>query len=168
MQEKLEDVKIGVNIANYKLVDINSYSKKELLEDNLFTSKMMLIEKTDTKEDLEYYLEQIIQRIEEKDKKIMIQIIDVILKHEIGEQKSKELISKLNGGEGNMLACLEMLEKEERRKTRQAKLNEKRAEKRGLQQGISQVAKKLLARKFSIEDIMDVTGLSKDELEKIS
>ena len=50
----------------------------------------------------------------------MVQIIDVILKKQLGEERAQELINRLLGGENNMLACLEMIEKEEKRKARQA------------------------------------------------
>ena len=181
IQNKLEDIEIEP--GSYKLVDINTFNKKELLEDNLFTSKMMLLEKASSKESLENYLEEIIQKIQEKNKKVMIQIIDVILKQEIGREKSEKLIKILKGGDENMLACLEMLEKEEKRKARQAKLNEIRAKKEGmeigekngekrglilgLKQGATQVARKLLSKNFSIDEIVDITGLSKKEIEKL-
>ena len=102
-----------------------------------------------------------------------------------------------------MLACLEMIEKEEKRKARQARLNEirakkegmeigekrgitigektgeKRGEKRGeirgekrgiilgLKQGATQIAQKLLSKNFSVSEIIDITGLSKEEIEQL-
>ena len=94
-----------------------------------------------------------------------------------------------------MLACLEMIEKEEKRKARQARLNEirakkegieigekrgitigekngeKRGEKRGiilgLKQGATQIAQKLISKNYSVTEIIDITGLSKEEIEKL-
>ena len=43
-QEKIQG--LNIKIGNYSLVDINNYTEKELLEDNTFISKMMLIEKS--------------------------------------------------------------------------------------------------------------------------
>ena len=76
IQDKLEDIEMQP--GSYKLVDINTYSKEELLEDNLFTSKMMLLEKANSEEEVSNYLEEVIPKIENKDKKVMVQIIDVI------------------------------------------------------------------------------------------
>ena len=78
-----------------------------------------------------------------------------------------------------MLACLEMIEKEEKRKARQARLNEIRAkkegmeigeqrgEKRGLKNGLTQIAQKLISKNYSVTEIIDITGLSKEEIEKL-
>ena len=148
-----------MRIWDYILVDVNTYSEKELLEDDSFISKLMLLEKSKTKEDLEKNLGKIIQRIEDKDKELMIQIIDVILKQELGEEKAQELINKLIGGESSMLAFIEMLQKEENKRVREAKLNEKHR--------ITQIAKKLISKNYSITEILDITGLSKEEVEKL-
>ncbi len=181
IQDKLEDIEMQP--GSYKLVDINTYSKEELLEDNLFTSKMMLLEKANSEEEVSNYLEEVIPKIENKDKKVMVQIIDVILKKQLGEEKAQELINRLVGGEKNMLACLEMIEKEEKRKARQARLNEIRAKKEGMEIGekrgitigeqrgeirkTTQIAQKLLSKNFSITEIIDITGLSKEEVKKL-
>ena len=75
----------------------------------------------------------------------------------------------------NMLACLEMIEKEEKRKARQAKLNERKAKKEGMEIGekrgeirkTTQIAQKLLSKNFSITENIDITGLSKEEVKKL-
>ena len=158
---KFQNDKGGENMqpGEYILVDVNTISEEELLEEDSFISKIMLLEKSRTKEDLEKNLQKIIPRIEDKNKELMIQIIDVILKQELGEEKAQELINKLTGGESSMLACIEMLQKEENKRVRQLKLNEKHR--------ITQIAQKLLSKSFPISEIIDITGLSKEEVEKL-
>lgn len=48
--EQCQETLAGINIkmGNYNLVDINNFTEKELLEDDTFITKMMLIEKAKT------------------------------------------------------------------------------------------------------------------------
>ena len=50
-QEKLEGIEIP-GLGSYYIIDINEYSKKELEEDELFFSKLLLIEKAKTEDEL--------------------------------------------------------------------------------------------------------------------
>ena len=172
-------------LSNYYLVDINDYSIETLLKDDLLISKLMILEKSKTNEELANNLELIIPRIKKEDRNFITNIINLILERKIGKTKAKENINKLNGGEEKMLAFIEMLREEERNnirkgikigKSRGIKLGEKRGiklgqkmgEKRGLEKNKKdkmEIAKKLLARNFSIEEIAEITGLTKQELE---
>ena len=58
-QEKIEGIENG--LGNYNLIDINELTEKELLEDNSFISKMMLIEKSKNTENIVEILEKIVK-----------------------------------------------------------------------------------------------------------
>ena len=176
-------------LSNYYLVDINDYSIETLLKDDLLISKLMILEKSRTNEELANNLELIIPKIKKEDKNFITNIINLILEGKIGKTKARENINKLIGGEEKMLACIEMLREEERNNIRKGikigesrgiKLGEKRGiklgEKRGIELGEKrgleknkkdkmEIAKKLLERNFSIEEIAEITGLTKQELE---
>ena len=47
-------------------------------------------------------------------------------------------------------------------------LGEKRGEKRGINEGIAKVAKTMIQKKFNLDSISEITGLSKKELSKLS
>ena len=163
-------------LSNYYLIDINNYSIETLLKDDLLISKLMILEKSRTNKELANNLELIIPKIKKEDKNFITNIINLILERKIGKTKAKENMNKLSGGEEKMLACIEMLREEERNNIRKGikigesrgiKLGQKIGEKRGLEKNKKdkmEIAKKLLARNFSIEEIAEITGLTKQEL----
>ena len=115
-QEKIEGIENG--LGNYNLIDINEMTEKELLEDNSFISKMMLIEKSKNTENIVEILEKIVKITKEEDKETLRRIISIILEEKIGITKAKELIEKMEGDEGNMLAVVDMIRRENQRNSR--------------------------------------------------
>ena len=153
-QETLEGVKIKA--GNYNLVDINDYTKEELLQGKTLTSKMMLLEKSESTEETIEMLEKIIPGIKEDDEELLKRIISILFGEKIGEEKTKELIEKINGGDEKMLAVVDMIRNEN-----QMYINMGRKETR------LEIAKNLLKLKMPISQISEVTKLSKDEIEKL-
>ena len=77
----------------YNLVDINDYTKEELLEERTGISKAMLFEKLETKEEIEETIDKIIRRgtsIEER------KYLSLILKYsnDIAKKLDKETVKK--------------------------------------------------------------------------
>ena len=142
------------------MVDINDYTKEELLQGKTLTSKMMLIEKSEsTKETIEM-LEKIIPNIKQEDKKLLKRIISILFGEKIGEEKTKELIEKIDGGEEKMLAVVEMIRNEN-----QMYIDIGRKE--GKKQNSIEIAQKLLKIKMPISQISKVTELTEKEIEKL-
>ena len=83
IEEKLE----GFTEPNeeYKLIDVNDFSKKDLLEDNLITSKAMLIESSKGKEELYQNIEDVIDNQEnlDGDKEENNQQLETLIKYEL-------------------------------------------------------------------------------------
>ena len=157
-QEELEGIKIKA--GNYNLVDINDYTKEELLQGKTLTSKMMLIEKSESTEETIEMLEKIIPNIKQEDKKLLKRIISILFGEKIGEEKTKELIEKIDGGEEKMLAVVEMIRNEN-----QMYIDIGRKE--GKKQNSIEIAQKLLKIKMPISQISKVTELTEKEIEKL-
>ena len=181
-QEKIQG--INIKIGNYSLVDINNYTEKELLEDNTFISKMMLIEKSKNTEQIAEILEKITNKIDDDNKELLKRIIEIILEEKIGIKKSKELVKKLEKESDSMLAVVDMIRKENQMYIdmgrKQGKLEGKREGKRegkkeGKEEGkkegkietITEIVKKMLIKKLPEKTIIEITGMSQKEIEKI-
>ena len=161
-QETLDGVKIKA--GNYNLVDINDFTKEELLQEETLISKMMLLEKSESTEETIEMLEKIILGIKEEDEDLLKRIISILFGEKIGEEKTKELIEKIDGGDGKMLAVVDMIRNEN-----QMYINMGRKEGRKEERKIRniEIAQKLLKLKMPITQISEITKLTKEEIEKL-
>ena len=162
-QEKIEGIENG--LGNYNLIDINEMTEKELLEDNSFISKMILIEKSKNTENIVEILEKIVKITKEEDKETLRRIISIILEEKIGITKAKELIEKMEGDEGNMLAVVDMIRRENQM---YIEIGKKEGEKQGELKEKIKVVTKMIKEKFSVDMIQKITGVNKEEIEKIA
>lgn len=174
VQEELEGYE-NLEFAKYNIVDVNDYTEDELLQEESFLSKAMLIEKARYSGNLAVDLEKIVKEVNKKEnvytkeqKELLIVIIKLVLSTKLDKEEVERLIKNLKGGEKPMLAVLEMLEKENKRIFRDGKREGKiEGEKRGKEIAKIETAKKMLEEKATIEFIMKVTGLSKETIEKL-
>ena len=156
---KEKDIKVG----EYYVVDANDYSNKQLENDKLFLSKIMLLEKLKTKEEIGVMLDKIIK--EEKEKKnleILKRIIVFVLSDKLNKEKKEELLKKLESEEKSMM--VEVLSREFRKERREGKREGKRE---GIKEGIKSVAIKMLKMGLQEDLICNATNIKKEELEKI-
>ena len=146
-------------MGNYSIIDINNYTSKELLEDNSFVMNMLLIEKSKNTEELTENFNKIISKINgnSKDKEILKNIILQVYMRKINKEDLQKMLNKINGGEENMMAVFEMIDKEN-----QMYIN------KGRKESVIQIVKNMLKKKLSINTISEVTGLSQEEIEKIA
>lgn len=164
VQEELEGYQ-DVEFAKYNVVDINDYTEEELLQEESFLSKAMLIEKARDTDNLAIYLEKIVEEINIKKKvytkeqrELLITIIELTLQRKLEKEETEKLIRNLKEGDKPMLAVLEMIDEENKRIFRNGiKEGEKKARKKA--------AKKMLEENVAIEIIMRVTELSREEVE---
>ena len=147
----------------YILVDINKFSKRELLEDDLMITKAMLIEKEKSVEGILNSLEQIRKKILANPNKRQMQLFMTIVRYillSINDEETKTLlqaeIEEMKGVEEDMLHATMVLNE----------AFEKR-EKKGRMAGIKEIAKKLLKQNMKIETISEITGLTIEEIEKL-
>ncbi len=161
-QEKIEGIENG--LGNYNLIDINEMTEKELLEDNSFISKMILIEKSKNTENIVEILEKIVKITKEEDKETLRRIISIILEEKIGITKAKELIEKMEGDEGNMLAVVDMIRRENQM---YIEIGKKEGKIEGKLEEKIKIVTNMLKEKFNVEMIQKITGVDKEEIEKI-
>ena len=161
-QEKIQG--LNIKIGNYSLVDINNYTEKELLEDNTFISKMMLIEKSKNTEEIAETLEKIISKTQKEDKELLKRIIEIFLEEKIGIQKSTELIRKLESEGDSMLAIVDMIRKENQM---YIDMGRKEGKKEGKKDTLREIAIKMLKKNLTEKEITEITGISKKELNNL-
>ncbi len=161
-QETIEGVKL-LNFGEYIIIDANDYKNEELEKDNFFFSKMLLLEKLEKQEDIVQVLSTMVET--EKDienRKVLKSIIAFIMKEKLPEEEIKKLLKNLEREGKDMV--IEVLQKESER---QRKIGERRGRKEGIMKTIQETAQKMLKKNMNIQDIEDITGLSKEEIQKL-
>ena len=173
-QEKIQG--LNIKIGNYSLVDVNNYTENELLEDNTFISKMMLIEKSKNTNEIAETLEKVISKTQKEDKELLRRIIEIILEEKIGIQKSTELIRKLESESDSMLAIVDMIRKENQMYIDMGRKEGKKEGKRegkkvgrieGKKDTLREIAIKMLKKNLTEKEITEITGISKKELNNL-
>ena len=178
-QEQLEGLD-NMKLGSYIILDSNEYTKQELLEDKLFILKMMALEKTKNPDELYSNLEEITQKkIEKINRDILIRVIKYIYNQTLGEEKTKDIIDKLERvGDKEMI--IEVIKKDreqqwlkgrqegERIGEKRGEIRgEKRGEKLGITKAITQIVKEMLQKQMSDKDIMDIVKIDQKKLEKL-
>ena len=106
-------------------------------------------------------------------KKIFKVMLTQIIKNKIGKEKTDEFLKKLNiGGDKDMMAVFETIQQDNKRIYRRGKKDGiVEGIKKGISQGIMEnsiaIAKKLLSRNNSKEEVAEITGLKIEEIEKL-
>ena len=167
IEERIEgygEIELG-----YNLVDTNEFTREQLLEDNLITSKAMLIEKSQNKEELYRNIEDIIS-YKNKMEDFEYEQLEKIVKYELMGTEDKEIISKFikkiknrEESENIMMNAAKIINREIRKQRKEGR-EEGREE--GIAEGMILVAKRLKG-KMHIKDISQITGLSEKEIEKL-
>lgn len=149
---------------DYNLIDINKYSKKELLEDDLIITKAMIIEKCNSKNELKQDLIKILDTIVKEDDLNKIQrVINLILRKKLGNETTDNLLKEIDDkkkGVDYMLAVLERIEKEDR-------LIRENCRKEGMSKAKLEIAKEMIKQKIDINKICQCTKISKKKVERL-
>ena len=153
----LEDYDLTVG---YNLLDINKLSKEELLEEETLFGRMMLVERARREEDLIEILEEILPLTKDDEREDVINILRYILVKDIGEEKAKEYIKKLEKGAIDMSGYVNYL-RQDREATMLKMRNE--GEKEGKIQEAIRVAKNMLKEKMDLNLIEKITGLKRSQ-----
>lgn len=156
---EIEDKRFkNIDSLKYNLLDINQYKRKELLESNYFIDKVFLMEKTRNVNEFFEIAKRIIQNInKEENREYLRMILKTTVKEKIGEKKTKELLKEMEGEDVKMLENVSiMIDKEM-----------KQARREGIKEGIKSVAIMMLQKGIRIKEIEELTGLKKEEIEKV-
>ena len=167
IEEKVEGY--AENWLGYTLIDVNEFSKEELLADNLIITKAMLIEKSKNKEELYKNIEEVINIQKEKKAFDNLQL-EKLITYELSETEDKnimhefiEKIRNIEGSEEIMTNASRIINREIRKQR-----NEGREEGKilGIAEGIALIAKRL-KEEMNIKDISRITGLSESDIENL-
>lgn len=161
----------GQELSKYNIVDINQIRDKELLEENSIISKVMLIEKSKTEDDLWNNLNKIYEKIKQendlysKEEKIFLnKIVNILTVNKIGKDKAENILKNFNfGGDVQMLAAIELIQKTNRELIQTGR---KEGKKEGKIEGKIEVIKNMLKENLSISLISKITGLTEEEIKK--
>ena len=153
---RLESFRLG----NYYIIDNNTYTDEELLDDKFFISKLMLLERMKTTEELYINLKNvIIKETNEKNIKLLENIIKFIYKNKLDKDYTDKLINEIarksRKEEGGNDMILEMIENENKALIR-----------KGKKERSIEIAKNMLKEKVDIDFIMRMTGLTKKQILK--
>ena len=150
--------------GDFNLIDINDFSEEELLNDDIFITKMMLVEKCKDETEIISTLEKITKIIKEEDKNTFRRIVKEILVLRIGEENTNKILEKIEEGSGNMMAVMEMLLAENEK---YINIGRKEGRKEGKMQKLKEIVQKMLAENFSKDTISKITGLKKEEIDQL-
>ena len=161
----------GEELGRYKLVDVNNFTEEELLKEKTFLS-----ERKKDDENIIEYLERTVNILlhdnvyTQEQRNFLIVMLDLILRRKINnDEMTNKLIEKLkNKEEKEMLAILDAIDEENERILQQGIQKGKRE---GIREGIRKTkinnAQKMKKANLDIKLIMEITGLSKNEIEKL-
>ncbi len=159
-EEKMEEYIEPEN--EYTLVDSNKFSREELLEDTLMTSKAMLIEKSKNTEELYQNIEDVIKNQKEKNALNKIQL-EKLVQYELAETKDEKMIKgfieKIRNakGEDEIMTNASRIINNEMRKQREA----------GIKENQEKVIRRLKLMNLSTQQIAKAVELEIKEVEKI-
>ena len=172
IQVEFETIKKVKTITGYNLIDIRD--KEKAIKDNLFISKISIIERLKNTDEIIETIEQIYNNLNKKeDKKKLLEIIDYLLEDEINKETLKKLKEKIiKEGGIEMMHAKEVLRRD---RLKEIKDGENRGLARGIIEGKREgkieerliIAKKMLEEKIDVIFIAKVTGLTKKEIENL-
>ena len=172
-QEKLPGIG-RKGVAEYEIVDVNSYTEEELIRKEGILSKIMLIEKAKTQKELIEKIERIIRKkYTKEEEEILKRIIYYIFLPSLNEEKIKEIAKKLREKEGKgEMAVEELIRKSydrefKRGKLEGRKLGRKEGRQQGKMQGKIQIVVELLKRNISEDFIIEISGITRNQIQEI-
>ena len=162
----------GEELGRYKLVDVNNFTEEELLKEKTFLSKAMLIERKSDDENIVDYLERTVnvllndKEFTQEQRNFLIVMLDLILRRKINNDEiTNKLIKKLKKKEEKeMLAILEAIDEENERILQQG-IRTGKIE--GRKDTTINYVRKMKKANLDIKLIMEITGLTKEEIEKL-
>lgn len=174
--EGYEKYKINLN---YKLIDINKYSKEELLKKDTKLASMMIFEKCKTKEELKNEIIEMVLRAEDKERINWIkQMIKYVFVDKLGEDAIKILEILEKGVTNEMEDLFERIEINEAR-IRKNLINKGKAEGiavgktegraigrlEGILENMMNIIKNMLQQNEDEEKIMKYTNAKREDIE---
>ena len=161
MKELTEEVEWHKEKEEISLIDINNYSKEELLEENNILSKVLLLEKSKNEIEFIKNVESVLQNANNKNLEKLKDIIIYKAYDALKKEELEEILEKIKERKEEEIMTLgERI----RRNEREEKI---RIRNEGIQEGIHKTIRKMLTLKFDEKIIKEVTGVKDKELDKV-
>ena len=175
MQEIKEEAKWYEEKEEISLVDVNKYSKKELLQEDNILSKVMLLEKSKNTVEFIKNVEEILKASNNQNLEKIKDIIRYKAEGIIEQEKLETILNKVKKEEKTMTLAerIHENEKKERLEIRLQAMREGeikgeiRGEKRGKIKGKLETIRRMLGLNLDDKIIQEVTKANKREIEKI-
>ena len=146
-------------IGEYNVLSISNCTNEELLKDDTFISKAILIEKVRGEDELINILDKMLPTIKEDERADMIGILRYVLIKDLGKEKAEKYIKILEGGI-DMGGFVNELRADRERTILRA---EEKGKKEGRVQEAIRVAKSMLKEKIDIATIEKITRLNRNQ-----
>ena len=155
---------------DYRVVDINDYSKEKLMKEKSVLSKAMIMEKSRSKEESIENAEAVIRNLQKSKEPLADHFIEVILKYMLASGIREEVVKRIEnlnkeeGEDSHMMNFVRVIMEEnealERKGYEKGKVEGKCAKEKS-------IVKRLIARKMSIKDIVSIVGISEEKVNEI-
>ena len=150
--------------CSYVLIDVNQYSKEELIEERTSISKAMLMEKIGSDKEFVEVLEQVVEQdLTKEEREFLMDIIVNTAKEKIEKEKVKELKEKIIGKGGDNM----VIENLSRIWDMHYERGVSEGKKEGKRAGIKEIIIRMLKNNMKDEVIKKMTNVNDIELEKI-
>ena len=160
-EDEYQEYKINLN---YKLIDINKYSKTELLEKDTKLASMMILEKCKTRDELKNHIIEIVLKSQFKERIEWVKkIVNYVFADTLGDDANK-ILNVLEKGEiDDMEDLIERIEINEA-KIRRDLIKKGRLE--GIIENMMKTIKNMLQQNEDEEKIMKYTNAKIEDIEK--
>ena len=161
-------------ISEYEVVDINDYSEEELIKKEGILSKIMLMEKSKTKDDLVKKIKTLVKaNYKQEEKDVLERIIYYIFSSKLTKEELKEIVEKLEEKkEEKDMVAEEILKKSWDEEYKRGKLDgkalgRKEGEKNGIELGKIQLIIEMIKNDADEDFIIKVSGITKKKMKEI-
>lgn len=161
--------------GSYKIVDINNYTKEELIKEKGILSKILVLEKAKTVEELEKSINEIVERrLDVQEKEFLQRVMKYIIRSKISQRQYKEIMEKIKieKEEEIMFVKLisdlidEMLEKEEVVKRKEDNIAKKEDNIAKKEDKIAKKEDKIAKKENKIAKKENIIAIREDKLNK--
>ena len=154
--------------CSYVLIDVNQYSKEELIKERTSISKAMLMEKIGSDKEFVEVLEQVVEQdLTKEEQEFLMDIIVNTAKEKIEKEKVKELKEKIIGKGGDNMVIENLSRIWDMHYERGVSEGKKAGKRAGIKTERKKIIIQMVQNNINDDIIKKVTNTSEKELKKI-
>ena len=154
--------------CSYVLIDVNQYSKEELIKERTSISKAMLMEKIGSDKEFIEVLEQVVEQdLTKEEQEFLMDIIVNTTKEKIEKEKVKELKEKIIGKGGDDMVIENLSRIWDMHYERGVSEGKKEGKRAGIKTERKKIIIQMIQNSINDDIIKKVTNTSEKELKKI-